>query len=127
MSGLVTIEDLLEQIVGNIRDEHEEDMPVEEPQREPGGAWLIPGGFPVDQLGDLFGEPIAPGDGYEATTIGGLVSEAEGRIPHAGEVAMLEPMGLRVEVVASTDRLVERVRVFPPTAEREAAASSAGR
>lgn len=126
MSGLVTIEDLLEQIVGNIRDEHEEDMPVEEPQREPGGAWLIPGGFPVDQLGDLFGEPIEPGDGYEATTIGGLVSEAEGRIPHAGEVAMLEPMGLRVEVVASTDRLVERVRVFPP-AEHETAASSAAK
>jgi putative hemolysin len=116
MSGLVTIEDLLEQIVGNIRDEHEEDLPVEEPQREAGGVWLIPGGFPVDQLGDLFGEPFEHDGGYEATTIGGLVSEVEGRIPHAGEVAVLEPMGLRVEVVASTDRLVERVRVFPPTA-----------
>ncbi|HEV2324592.1 MAG TPA: hemolysin family protein [Terracidiphilus sp.] len=115
MSGLVTIEDLLEQIVGNIRDEHEEDVPIEEPQREPGGAWLIPGGFPVDQIGELFGEPLERGNGYEATTIGGLVSEVEGRIPHAGEVAVLEPMGLRVEVVASTDRLVERVRIFPPT------------
>jgi putative hemolysin len=115
MSGLVTIEDLLEQIVGNIRDEHEVDIPVEQPQREPGGAWLIPGGFPVDQLGDLFGVPLGAGNGYEATTIGGLVSEVEGRIPHAGEVSMLEPMGLRVEVVASTDRLIERVRVFPPT------------
>jgi putative hemolysin len=117
MSGLVTIEDLLEQIVGNIRDEHEEDVSVEEPQREPGGAWLIPGGFPVDQLGDLFGLPLETGNGHEATTVGGLVSEVEGRIPHAGEVATLEPLGLRVEVVASTDRLVERVRVFPP-AER---------
>ncbi|HXE04765.1 MAG TPA: hemolysin family protein [Bryobacteraceae bacterium] len=114
MSGLVTIEDLLEQIVGNIRDEHEADAAVEEPQREAGGAWLIPGGFPVDQLGDLFGVPMEAGDGFEATTVGGLVSEAEGRIPHAGEVAVLEPMGLRVEVVSSTDRLVERVRVFPP-------------
>lgn len=116
MSGLVTIEDLLEQIVGNIRDEHEVDVSVEEPQREAGGAWLVPGGFPVDQLGDLFGEPFEHGDGYEATTIGGLVSEAEGRIPHAGEVAVLEPMGLRVEVVASTDRLVQRVRIYPPIA-----------
>lgn len=115
MSGLVTIEDLLEQIVGNIRDEHEEDVAVEQPQREAGGAWLIPGGFPVDQLGNLFGEPVERGNGFEATTIGGLVSEVEGRIPHAGEVALLEPMGLRVEVVASTDRLVERVRIFPPT------------
>jgi CBS domain containing-hemolysin-like protein len=114
ISGLVTIEDLLEQIVGNIRDEHEEDLPIEEPQREPGGAWLVPGGFPVDQVGDLFGEELAPDDNYEATTIGGLVSEVEGRIPHAGEVALLEPIGLRVEVVAATDRLVERVRIFPP-------------
>lgn len=114
MSGLVTIEDLLEQIVGNIRDEHEEDVPVEEPQREPGGTWVVPGGFPVDQLGHLFGLPLEAGNGHEATTVGGLVSEVEGRIPHAGEVAMLQPLGLRVEVVASTDRLVERVRVFPP-------------
>lgn len=115
MSGLVTIEDLLEQIVGNIRDEHEIDVSVDEPQREPGGAWLVPGGFPVDQLGGLFGIPLEAGNGYEATTVGGLVSEVEGRIPHVGEVAMLEPMGLRVEVVSSTDRLVEQVRIFPPT------------
>jgi len=87
---------------------------VEEPQREPGGAWLIPGGFPVDQLGGLFGVQMEAGDEFEATTIGGLMSEMEGRIPHAGEVSVLEPAGLRVEVVSSTDRLVERVRVFPP-------------
>lgn len=115
MSGLATIEDLLEQIVGNIRDEHETDVSIEEPQREPGGAWLVPGGFPVDQLGGLFGIPLEAGNGYEATTIGGLVSEVEGRIPHAGEVAVLKPMDLRVEVVSSTDRLVEQVRIFPPT------------
>jgi len=42
VAGLVTIEDLLEQIVGNIRDEHEVDVPIEDPQREPGGVWLVP-------------------------------------------------------------------------------------
>jgi len=114
VSGLVTIEDLLEQIVGNIRDEHEEDAQVEEPQREPGGVWLVPGSFPVDQLPDLFGEPMELGDTYEATTLGGLASEIEGRIPLAGEVVLLEPIGLRMEIVASTDRRVERLRVFPP-------------
>ena len=119
VSGLVTIEDLLEQIVGDIRDEHETEVPIENPQHEEGGSWLVPGSFPVDQLGDLFGEPVDLGDGYEATTVGGLVSEIEGRIPLTGEVVMLEPVGLRMEVVASTDRRVERVRAFPPLTHEE--------
>jgi putative hemolysin len=123
VSGLVTIEDLLEQIVGNIRDEHETEIPVEEPQREPNGVWLVPGNFPVDQLPDLIGEPVELGDEYEATTLGGLVSEIEGRIPLAGEVVMLEPIGLRIEIVVSTDRRVDRLRVFPP-AKTAAHASS---
>jgi CBS domain containing-hemolysin-like protein len=121
VAGLVTIEDLLEQIVGNIRDEHEEDAPPgsvnAEPQREPNGVWLVPGSFPVDQLPDLFGELdhlAGLDDAFEATTLGGLVSEIEGRIPLAGEVVLLESAGLRMEVVASTDRRVERLRVFPP-------------
>jgi CBS domain containing-hemolysin-like protein len=114
VAGLVTIEDLLEQIVGDIRDEHEEDA---EPRREPGGVWVVPGSFPVDQLADLFGEPIELGEEYEATTLGGLASEITGRIPLAGEMVLLEPIGMRMEVVASTGRRVERLRVFPPASE----------
>jgi CBS domain containing-hemolysin-like protein len=123
VAGLVTIEDLLEQIVGNIKDEHEEDAALEEPQREPHGVWLVPGSFPVDQLPDLFGEQPGLSDlneTYEATTLGGLVSEIEGRIPVPGEVVLLESIGLRMEVVASTDRRVDRLRVFPPAGERAA-------
>jgi CBS domain containing-hemolysin-like protein len=122
VSGLVTIEDLLEQIVGNIKDEHDDDA---EPQREPNGVWLVPGNFPIGQLTDLFGEQASLGDldgDHEATTLGGLVSEIEGRIPLPGEVVVLEPVGMRMEVIASTDRLVERLRVFPPTGERAASA-----
>jgi CBS domain containing-hemolysin-like protein len=114
VSGLVTIEDLLEQIVGQIRDEHDDEAPIEDPQKGPNGEWLLSGSFPVDQLGGLFGEGVEVDDTYEATTLGGLVSEIEGRIPLAGEVVLLEHAGLRIEVVASTDRRVERVRVFPP-------------
>ncbi len=113
VAGLVTIEDLLEQIVGNIRDEHEEDVPAEEPLREPSGSWLVPGNFPADQLPDLLGETVELGENYEATTLGGLVSEIAGRIPNAGETVALEPLGLRVEIVASTGRRIERVRLFP--------------
>jgi CBS domain containing-hemolysin-like protein len=114
VAGLVTIEDLLEQIVGEIRDEHEDDAPAQDLQREAEGSWLVPGSFAVDQLGNLFDAEIHIPEEYEATTVGGLVSELEGRIPHAGEVVMLESAGLRMEVVASTDRRVDRVRVFPP-------------
>ncbi len=112
VSGLVTIEDLLEEIVGSISDEHEEEA---EAQREAGGSWLVPGNFPADQVGDLFGESIELAEEYEASTLGGLVSEVEGRIPLAGEVVVVKPAGLRIEVVAATGRRVERLRVFPPT------------
>ena len=121
VSGLVTIEDLLEQIVGAIRDEHELDTHIEEPQREPGGVWVVPGSFPVDHLAGLFGAPVMLDETYEATTLGGLVSEIEGRIPLPGEVVLLETAGLRIEVVASTDRRVERLRVFPLNAAKPAA------
>jgi CBS domain containing-hemolysin-like protein len=124
VAGLVTIEDLLEQIVGNIRDEHEVETPIEEPQREPGGVWLVPGNFPVDQLPDLLGASADLGETYQATTLGGLVSEIEGRIPLAGEVVMLEPIGLRMEIVVSTDRRVDRLRVYPPGPKSAATVSS---
>ena len=120
VSGLVTIEDLLEQIVGDIEDEHEEEIPIETPQRESGGVWLVPGSFPVDQLPELFGEQTgltSLDESYDATTLGGLVSEIEGRIPLPGEVVLLESLGMRMEIVASTDRRVERLRIFPPAEE----------
>ena len=120
VAGLVTIEDLLEQIVGNIHDEHEVETNIEEPQRESGGVWLVPGSFPVDQLTDLFGEAADLGNLYEATTLGGVVSEVEGRIPHAGEVVTLQPIRLRIEIVASTDRRIERLRVSPPAPDTPA-------
>ncbi|HEX4319824.1 MAG TPA: hemolysin family protein [Acidobacteriaceae bacterium] len=125
VAGLVTIEDLLEQIVGNIGDEHEDedDARVEDAQPESDGVWLVPGGFPVDRLEELAGPDWLPEDNYEAQTVGGLVSEAEGRIPHAGEV--VEVGSLRIEVVASSDRRVEQVRVSVMRPEAEDASLEA--
>ncbi len=146
VAGLVTIEDLLEAIVGNIADEHEEAEADDAPIREADGAFVVSGGFEISRLRDLFEEALEgrrlaeegephPADsaeeydmredsaalrlpeGYESTTLGGLVSEIAGHIPLPGEV--VEEDGLRLEVLASTDRRIDRIRVslvHPPVA-----------
>jgi putative hemolysin len=108
VAGLVTIEDLLEEIVGAITDEHEEDE-KDEPRQEPDGSWVVPGTLEVERLEELMGAGWQMPEDYEATTVAGLVSETAGRIPSAGEV--VEDDYLRFEVLASTDRRIERLRV----------------
>lgn len=102
VAGLVTIEDLVEEIVGEIRDEHDKPEVVREGDR----SFVVSGGMDVDRLGELFG--IRP-EGKESATVAGLVSELAGRIPKSGEA--IEEDGLRFEVVEATDRKVERVRI----------------
>jgi CBS domain containing-hemolysin-like protein len=102
VAGVVTIEDLVEEIVGELRDEDE----ARDVVREKDHSYIVPGGMDVDRLDDLF--DIRRGD-WEATTIGGLVTEFAGHIPAPGEV--IEREGLRFEVLQSTQRRVERVRV----------------
>jgi CBS domain containing-hemolysin-like protein len=102
VAGLVTIEDLVEEIVGEIGDEHEKAQVVRENEH----SYIVPGNMDVDRLDELFG--IRP-EGRESSTIAGLVSELAGRIPKRGEV--IEDDTLRFEVLDSTDRKVERVRI----------------
>ena len=102
VAGLVTIEDLVEEIVGEIRDERDKPEIV----REGDHSFIVSGGMDMDRLYELFGTKP---EGKEAATIAGLVSELAGRIPRKGET--VEEDGLRFEVLESTDRKVERVRV----------------
>ncbi len=102
VAGLVTIEDLVEEIVGEIRDEHEKMEVI----RETDNSYIVPGNMDVDRLGEMFG--VRP-EGKESATVAGLVSELAGRIPHRGEV--VEEEGLRFEVLEATERRVERVRI----------------
>ena len=102
VAGLVTIEDLVEEIVGEIRDDRDKPEIVRDGER----AFIVSGGMDVDRLSELFGTKP---EGKDSATIAGLVSELAGRIPRKGEV--VEEDGLRFEVLESTDRKVERVRV----------------
>ncbi len=107
-AGLVTIEDLLEEIVGEIADEHERE---DEIVREGEGVYLASGLADLDRIEELFGKPLANGD---ADTLGGLIFSALGRIPERGEA--LEVQGIRMEVVDADGRRIYRVRLSPSTA-----------
>ena len=109
VAGVVTIEDLLEEIVGAITDEHEQEDTLDRPVHEKDGTWVVPGTLEVGHLEGLFGDAWTKNTGHAAATVAGLVSETAGRIPLAGEV--VEADGLRFEVLSSTDRRIERLRV----------------
>jgi CBS domain containing-hemolysin-like protein len=103
-AGMVTLEDLVEEIVGEIRDEHErEDATL---TAEAGGSWLVSGAAHAEELERVFGVDLGERD-YD--TVGGFVTAALGRVPAKGE--QFEHRGLRVEIVEADPRRVRRVRV----------------
>jgi putative hemolysin len=102
VAGLVTIEDLVEEIVGEIREEHEKPEVVRESEQ----SYIVSGNVDVDRLDELFGQRP---EGKESATVAGLVSEMAGRIPQKGDI--IEEDGLRFEVLESTERRVEKVRI----------------
>jgi magnesium and cobalt transporter len=115
-SGIVTLEDVLEQIVGEIRDEYDTDE-VAPVQRLPEGGWAVQGGVPLADLETELDHTFARED---VSTVGGLVLAAFGRVPRSGETLSLE--GFRITVDQVARRRVSRVTVVPV----EAAPASAG-
>ncbi|MBV8207436.1 MAG: HlyC/CorC family transporter [Acidobacteria bacterium] len=103
VAGLVTIEDMVEEIVGEIRDEHEDKLDV---VRENDSTWIVPGTMDVDRLDELFAVRL---DETPAATVSGLLTELLGRIPAKDEV--IEHDSLKFQVLESTPTRVERVRV----------------
>jgi CBS domain containing-hemolysin-like protein len=103
-AGLASMEDLVEVIVGEIRDEHE---PGSDITHLGDGSVLVSGSFDVARLNDLF--EFRPQEETESTTIGGLLSEWLGRVPVAGE--SVERNGIHAEVVAGNDLRVEQVKL----------------
>ncbi len=119
VAGLATMEDLVEEIVGEIHDETETPRDV---VAEPGQSYLVAGHVDIDRLEELFGvRPEAPGD---ATTVAGLVNALAGHVPQVGEVFDCD--GLRFEIVAANGLKVDRLRIRarPPEAGEASVAAT---
>jgi magnesium and cobalt transporter len=113
VDGVVTIEDLIEQVVGAIDDEHDtaEDAMVQE---ETANTWLADSRTPLDELEERLGFALIPNDEEdEIDTLGGLIFVLTGRVPVRGEL-IAHPSGLEFEVLEADPRRIKRLRIHIP-------------
>jgi putative hemolysin len=118
--GLVTIEDLLEEIVGEIRDEF--DVDEEQPVHElADGSLLVQGSFPLDELKERYNTPFEETPDYR--TVAGFVLAQLKRIPKGGEA--ITAAGYKMTVVVLDGRRVSKIRIEGPLKERQASPPAA--
>lgn len=109
VDGLVTIEDLIEEIVGEIDDEHDDEAVVLVAEED--GAYIAPARMDLDDFEEATGVKLAEGElAEEVATLGGLLFRVAGRVPAVGEV-ILHPDGHLIEVLDADSRRVKRLRV----------------
>ena len=109
-AGIVTMEDMVEEIVGEIHDEHE---PARDFRQDPDGSYVVSGSFDLGRLADLL--DFYPGEDTESTTVGGLITEWLGHVPAVGE--QTERDGIAIQVLASNQLRVDQVRVSKTAAK----------
>jgi magnesium and cobalt transporter len=114
VAGLVTIEDILEEIVGEIDDEHDDEEPPVMIQQLPEGGYLVSALTPIGEFNNTVGTDFSD---EEFDTIGGMITSEFGHLPDTGEETELD--GLLFHVTQSDDRRVHQFRVQPQTAETE--------
>jgi magnesium and cobalt exporter, CNNM family len=112
-AGIVTMEDMVEEIVGEIHDEHEPDRDY---RKDPDGSYVVSGSFDIGRLEDLL--DFHSDHGTESTTVGGLVTEWLGHVPAVGEE--IERDGISIKALAATNRRVDQVRVAKVTNQTQA-------
>jgi CBS domain containing-hemolysin-like protein len=109
--GLVSLEDAVEMIVGDIEDESDEDAgPMIVPDGK--GGFLADARADLDELAQAIGEDLAGGEsGEDVDTVGGLVFGLIGRIPVRGELIMT-PSGYEFEILDADPRRIKRLRIY---------------
>lgn len=109
--GLLTIEDLVEEIVGEIEDEHDDEP---EPLFVAGenGCWEVEARAELDDIGEAIDPRLAEVD-EDVDTLGGLAAVLAGHVPEVGEI-LLHPSGWRIEVTEADERRVHHLRLHPP-------------
>ncbi len=105
VSGIVTIEDIMEELVGEIQDEYDNEVPVVEKMTE--DEYRVNTSTPIPDANEYLPHPLPEGDDYE--TVGGLLNVLYGSIPEVGDVAVLEPYEFRI--LKRSKRVVELVQL----------------
>ncbi|MBL7253653.1 hemolysin family protein [Paractinoplanes lichenicola] len=106
-AGIITLEDIAEELVGQIRDEDDEAEPA--PERQPDGSWLVPARWRIDEITDATGVDLPLGDDYE--TVSGLVLARLGRVAKAGDSVTLNGGSLSVRVESVDRHVPHTVRI----------------
>ena len=120
VDGLVTIEDILEEIVGDIIDEHDEEEAALWIEERP-GVYLAQARAPLDEFEEAAGVDLLPAElDEEIDTLGGIVAKLTGRVPVRGEIVRDEA-GHEFEVVDADPRRIKRLRITLSGAARTAA------
>jgi len=118
--GLVTLEDLLEAVVGDIVDEYDNEDPDELTDLG-GGIYEIGGRVELETIEHRLGLKLSLSEGEdEVDTIGGLVATLAGRVPQEGEVIAYPAGRIDLEVIEADARLIRRVRLLPHAPDRDA-------
>ncbi|MGH6695760.1 hemolysin family protein [Sphingopyxis sp.] len=121
--GLLTIEDLVEEIVGEIEDEHD-DEPTALFAPGEGGCWDADARAELDDVGEAIDPRLADIE-EDVDTLGGLAAVLAGHVPQVGEI-LLHPSGWRIEVTEADERRVHRLRLHPPVVVNLEAPSETG-
>ncbi|MBP7334181.1 MAG: HlyC/CorC family transporter [Candidatus Cloacimonas sp.] len=109
-AGIVTMEDILEEIVGDIEDEYDTDEDENAVQKVGLNTWLVAGDTEIDKLADDYGIELPEGD-YE--TIAGLILDRLEKIPHQGQVISIPPYN--IQVLQTTSRQIIKVKIHKTT------------